>query len=56
MVWVIHMISPSTYDESRFNKMAEGLLEQIIGVICSPSTTADLVDELFILSATNRDD
>ena len=36
--------------------MSEVLLEEIIGVICSPSTTADLVDELFILSATNRDD
>jgi hypothetical protein len=73
MVWVIHMVSPSTYDEERFQGMTEGLLKENIGVICcpsagvrvkiasdniadicSPSTTADLVDELFILSAAIR--
>lgn len=35
MVWVIHIVSPSTYDESRINKMTEGLVEQIISVIFS---------------------
>jgi cytosine/adenosine deaminase-related metal-dependent hydrolase len=99
-VWVIHMVSPSTYDEARFEKLAQGLVEQNIGVICcpsaavgmrqlrpletpsynciprvlelltagvrvkiasdniadicSPSTTADLIDELFVLSAAIR--
>lgn len=100
MVWAIHMISPSTYDEPRFNKLVEGLLDNNIGVICcpsaalgmrqirsihtpsynsiprilellangvhvriasdniadicSPSTTANLIDEVFILSAAIR--
>ncbi len=99
-VWAIHLISPSTYDEARFNKMVEGMLEFNIGLItcpsaalgmrmyrpvmtptynsiprvlemlsagvqvrvgsdnicdiCSPSTTADLVDELYVLSASLR--
>ena len=100
LVWVVHMISPSTYDEERFRKLVDRLLESRIGVICcpsaalgmrqlrpvttptynsiprllelaasgvpvrlgsdnigdicSPSTTADLTDEIFILSAALR--
>ena len=100
MVWAIHTISPSTYEEARFNRLLEGLLESNIGVIscpsaalgmrqyrplltptynsiprilemiaagvhvrlgsdniadiCSPSTTANLIDEIFILSAALR--
>lgn len=99
-VWAIHLISPSTYDEGRFEKLVSGLVECNIGVvccpsaalgmrqlrglatptynsiprvlemiaagvhvrlgsdniadICSPSTTADLRDEIFILSAALR--
>lgn len=100
MVWAIHIISPSTYDDARFNDMVSGMLECNIGLItcpsaalamrqyrplrtpthnsiarvlemlaagvhvrvgsdniadiCSPSTTADLVDEIFVLSAALR--
>lgn len=100
MIWAVHMISPSTYEESRFQNMVNGLLECNIGVICcpsaaigmrqirpintptynsiprilellksgvhvrlasdniadicSPSTTANLIDEIFILSAGIR--
>jgi cytosine deaminase len=99
-VWAVHMISPSTYDDARFERLVEGLVEHDIGVICcpsaaigmrqlrplatptynsiprvleliaagvhvrlgsdniadicSPSTTADLVDEVFVLSAALR--
>lgn len=99
-IWAVHMISPSTYEDKRFYKLVDGLLENDIGVICcpsaalgmrqlrpqltptynsiprllelaaagvairlgsdnvadmcSPSTTADLVDEIFILSAALR--
>lgn len=99
-VWAIHVISPSTYDETRFEHLIAQLLELNIGVIscpsaalgmrqlrplmsptynciarilemvaagvhvrigsdnmadiCSPGTTADLVDEVFILSAALR--
>jgi hypothetical protein len=100
LIWAVHMISPSTYDEARFQKLVEGLLECNIGVICcpsaaigmrqlrpvrtptynsiprvlellaagvhvrlasdniadicSPSTTADLTDEVYMLSAAIR--
>jgi len=100
LVWAVHMISPSTYDDARWQAFVEGLLECNIGVICcpsaaigmrqlrpratptynsiprvlelaaagvplrlgsdnvadmcSPSTTADLMDEVFILSAAIR--
>lgn len=100
MVWAVHMISPSTYDEPRFQRLVDGLVENNIGVICcpsaaigmrqiraintptfnsiprvlelidagvwvrlasdniadicSPSTTADLADEVFMLSAALR--
>lgn len=100
MVWAVHMISPSTYDEERFNVMVQGMLDCNIGLItcpsaaigmrmyrpiltptynsiprvlellaagvhvrmgsdniadiCSPSTTADLIDEVFVLSAAVR--
>lgn len=99
-VWAVHMISPSTYDEARFQRLVDGLLECNIGVICcpsaaigmrqlrplnsptynsiprvlellsagvpvrlasdniadicSPSTTANLIDEVFVLSAALR--
>jgi len=36
-VWVIHMISPSSYDESRFARLLDGLEEYRIGVIPIPS-------------------
>lgn len=100
MVWAVHSISPSSYDEPRFQRMVEGLVEANIGIItcpsaalgmrmyrplatptgnsiprvlellaggvrvrmgsdniddiCSPSTTADLYDEVFALSAALR--
>lgn len=100
MVWAVHLISPSTYDDERFKRMVDGMMECNIGVItcpsaaigmrqyrpiqtptynsiprilemlvagvhvrmgsdniadiCSPSTTADLVDEVFVLSAALR--
>ena len=100
MVWAVHMISPSTYEDQRFQRLVEGLVDGNIGVICcpsaaigmrqlrplrtptsnsiprvlellaagvhvrlasdniadicSPSTTADLTDEVFVLSAALR--
>lgn len=99
-VWAVHAISPSTYEEDRFQALCQGLVDNHIGVICcpsaaigmrqlrplhtptynsiprvlellaagvhvrlasdniadicSPSTTADLVDEVFMLSAALR--
>lgn len=100
MIWLIHMVSPATYSEERFETLVNDIKNLNIGVICcpsaavgmrqirdahtptynsiprvlellaagvkvriasdniadlcSPSTTADLLDELFILSAAIR--
>lgn len=99
-VWAVHMISPTTYDDARFDALVHDLVAMNVGVvvcpsaaigmrqlrpvrsptdnciprvlelllggvyvrlasdnvadICSPSTTADLVDEVFVLSAAVR--
>lgn len=37
MVWAVHLISPSTYDDARFERLVDGMLETGIGVICCPS-------------------
>jgi len=42
MVWLVHVISPSTYDEPRFNKVLAGLVENNIGVICCPSAAISM--------------
>jgi len=99
-IWAVHMVSPSTYDEERFQRLAENMARHHIGLICcpsaavgmrqlrpvatptsnciprvlellvagvqvrlasdniadicSPSTTPDLTDEVFVLSAALR--
>ena len=37
MVWAVHMISPSAYEEPRWEKLVEDLLECNVGVIVAPS-------------------
>ncbi|MWB77782.1 hypothetical protein GLS40_07085 [Pseudooceanicola sp. 216_PA32_1] len=37
LVWAVHAVSPSTYDEERFRAFVDGLLECNIGIICCPS-------------------
>lgn len=37
LVWLVHSISPSCYDETRFKKVVEGLAENNIGIIVCPS-------------------
>ena len=37
MVWAVHMISPSAYEEARWEKLVEDLLECNVGVIVAPS-------------------
>jgi len=36
-IWAIHVISPSTYEERRFESLVESLVEFGVGVICCPS-------------------
>ncbi|MBA83913.1 hypothetical protein ACSSNL_08620 [Thalassobius sp. S69A] len=37
LVWTVHMISPSTYDEPRWERFVQDMLALNIGVICCPS-------------------
>ena len=53
-VWLIHLISPSTYDEPRFGDLAEHLAELGIGVICCPSAAISMRQLRPILSPTNN--
>lgn len=100
LVWAIHAVSPSTYDEDRWQRLVAALKDLNVGIVCcpsgalgmrqlrgiptptynsiarvldlcaagipvrlasdnvadmlSPSTTADLTDEVFLLSACLR--
>lgn len=42
-IWAIHVISPSCYEEERFQKLIEGLLEENIGIICCPSAALSML-------------
>ena len=42
MVWVIHAISPSAYDEARFNDLCQSMAAHNIGVICCPSAAISM--------------
>ena len=50
-VWLIHLISPSTYDEPRFRDLADRLAGLGIG---SPMGTPDLMAEVFVLANALR--
>lgn len=40
--WLVHVISPSTYEERRFQKLLESLVELNLGVICCPSAAISM--------------
>lgn len=42
MIWLVHMISPSSYDEPRFQELLSALVEINIGVICCPSAAISM--------------
>lgn len=41
-VWAIHVLSPSTYSQKRFNKLLDGLVRNNIGVISCPSAALSM--------------
>lgn len=41
-VWLVHLISPSTYGEARFRSLAERLATLGIGIICCPSAAISM--------------
>ncbi len=42
LIWLIHVISPSTYDEERFDRLARQLAALNIGIICCPSAALSM--------------
>jgi len=42
MIWLVHVISPSTYDEPRFQATLAALAELNIGIICCPSAALSM--------------
>ena len=41
-VWLVHVISPSTYEEQRFNDLVESIVDLNFGVICCPSAALSM--------------
>jgi cytosine deaminase len=52
LVWLIHVISPSTYDEPRFQRLLAELVELDIGVITCPSAAISMRQYRSVLSPT----
>ena len=42
LIWLIHVISPSAYDEERFDRLARKLAALNIGVICCPGAALSM--------------
>lgn len=42
LIWLIHVISPSTYDEARFRALVDDLAELNIGIITCPSAAISM--------------
>jgi cytosine deaminase len=41
-VWLVHVISPSTYDDRRFEDLVRSIVELNLGVICCPSAAISM--------------
>ncbi len=53
-IWVIHMISPSAYQEERFARLVDGLLEFNVGVIVCPTAAISMRQLRPIVSPTHN--
>ena len=53
-VWIIHMISPSAYDEMRFRRLIDSLLELNLGVIVCPTAAISMRQLRPIETATHN--
>ena len=54
LIWLIHVISPSAYDENRFQSLVNDLSELNIGVICCPSAAISMRQNRNITSPTHN--
>ena len=42
MIWLVHVISPSSYNEQKFQEILSALVELNIGIICCPSAAISM--------------
>lgn len=42
MIWGIHVISPSTYQEERFEQLLKRLVKHNVGIVCCPSAAISM--------------
>lgn len=54
MIWLVHVISPSGYDEPRFAELLSALVELNIGIICCPSAAISMRQLRPILAPTHN--
>lgn len=54
LIWLIHVISPSTYDEARFQGLLSELAEMNIGVITCPSAAISMRQYRPVTSPTHN--
>jgi cytosine/adenosine deaminase-related metal-dependent hydrolase len=54
MVWAVHAISPSAYDDARFEALVEQLVRNDIGVICCPSAALGMRQLRPLLTPTHN--
>jgi len=53
-VWAIHAISPSAYDQSRFEDLLDGLYDCKIGVTCCPRAAMSMKQKREIIAPTRN--
>lgn len=53
-VWAVHVISPSCYDENRFKRLEDGLLETKIGVIVCPYAAISMLQPRPVQTPTHN--
>ena len=54
LVWAVHAISPSAYDEGRFRDLLDGLYDCRIGVICCPSAAISMRQKREVAAPTHN--
>jgi cytosine/adenosine deaminase-related metal-dependent hydrolase len=54
LIWLIHVISPSTYEESRFQALLSAMAEWNLGVICCPSAAISMRQIRPVLTPTGN--
>ncbi|RLI97909.1 MAG: hypothetical protein DRO99_02120 [Candidatus Aenigmatarchaeota archaeon] len=54
LVWAVHSISPSAYDDARFRDLLDGMCECNIGVVCCPTAAISMKQNRRISAPTHN--